>query len=162
MENRNKVNAGTVTGIFATREDADRAYHSLIELGYCEEEITLIMSEKTQEKHFGIPGDKLNAGYTPDPQNESDIVRAIQHLGKYVSFPGVALVVAANFNDGGVRALSASVMSDTYAQFFRGRINDGEIVIDFNPHSIKERNLITGLWKSLGGLPLIRRLDVAA
>jgi hypothetical protein len=155
-------NAGTITGIFATREDADQAYFILMELGYSEEEITLMMSEETQERLYGIPIDKSNLSSADEDQTSNDIVRAIKHLGKYISFPGVALVVAANFNDGGVRALSASVMSDKYAQFFRGRINEGEIVIDFKPHSISERNLITSLWRKFGGTPLVRGTKTAA
>ena len=163
MDTNNTINnAGTITGIFATKEDADRAYYSLMELGYSEEEITLIMSEETQEKLYALPVSVSSSGYVYESQNKNPIQTALEHLGKFVSFPGVAMVVAANFNDGGVRALSASVMSDKYAQFFRGRINEGEIVIDFKPHSIYERNYITDLWKKIGGFPLIRRLSTAA
>ncbi|MCE7041502.1 hypothetical protein [Dyadobacter sp. CY312] len=162
INNNIRSNAGTVTGIFATKEDADRAYDSLMELGYSEEEITLIMSEETQEKLYGQPVSLSNSSYGDESQTRNPIVQAIRHLGKFVSFPGVAMVVAANFNDGGIRALSASVMSDKYAQFFRGKINEGEIVIDFKPHSVSERNYITGLWKKFGGFPLIRRLSTAA
>jgi len=160
----NKANTCTVTGVFATREDAENAYHILMELGYSPDEITLIMSEKTQDKLYNSRTDYsgFDAGFHFDKSSCNTISDAIDALGKFVAFPGVALMVAGDFNDGGVRALTDSVMSDRYAQYYRTRINDGEIVIDFLPHTVNERNIISGIWEDFGGDPLIRNVDNAA
>ena len=155
--NYNMQDTCTVTGIFATREDAENAFHILIELGYNPAEITLIMSEETKEKLYNCCVPQIHSAGFNGKRCCATISDAINTLGKFISFPGVALMVAADFNDGGVRALNASVMSDRYAQYFRTRINDGEIVIDFKPHTVQERNIITGLWENYGGDPLIRR-----
>ncbi|WP_221393072.1 hypothetical protein [Dyadobacter sp. NIV53] len=154
MENGyNKKNICTVTGVFATKEDAENAYHILIDLGYTADEITLIMSDETQNKLAKSSHDNLNVDHT--------IADIMVSLGKFVAFPGVALMVAGDFNDGGVRALTGSVMSDIYAQYYRTRIKDGEIVIDFRPRTVRERNMITDLWENYGGYPLIRVSDAA-
>ena len=160
----NKANTCTVTGVFATREDAENAYHILMELGYSPDEITLIMSEKTQDKLYNSRTNYsgFDAGFHFDKDSCNTISDAIDALGKFVAFPGVALMVAGDFNDGGVRALTDSVMSDRYAQYYRTRINDGEIVIDFLPHTVNERNIISGIWEDFGGDPLIRNVDNAA
>ncbi|TDE10256.1 hypothetical protein [Dyadobacter psychrotolerans] len=156
--NYNTQDTCTVTGIFATREDAENAFHILIELGYTPEEITLIMSEETQEKLYNPHSPQINFTSIDKDKTCVTISDAINTLGKYISFPGVALMVAADLNDGGVRALTGSVMSERYAQYFRTRINDGEIVIDFKPHSVLERNIVAGLWENYGGDPLVRHL----
>ena len=165
-EGYNKKNTCTVTGVFATREDAENAYHILMSLGYTPDEITLIMSDKTQDKLYNNRIDysksAVDAGFNFNKNSCNTISDAIDALGKFVAFPGVALMVAGDFNDGGVRALTGSVMSDRYAQYYRTRINDGEIVIDFLPHTINERNMISGLWEDYGGDPLIRSVENAA
>jgi hypothetical protein len=156
-----KHDAGTVTGIFATKEDAETAYNFLIEMGYEPDEITLMMSEHTKERFYKDvnPDHYLLAGRAV---TDNAIQTAIRFFGRFVAFPGVAMLVVANFRDGGIKAVTRSVMSDKYAQFFRTKINEGEIVIDFNPHSVKERNLIRAIWERCGGLPLIRRSETAA
>ena len=165
METLNtKKDTCTVTGIFATREDAENAYHTLIEMGYSPEEITLIMSDETNDKLYKRSSVMMldsNYGFHNDDVCNS-IADAIDHLGMFVSFPGVSLVVAGDFNDGGVRALTSSVMSDKYAQFYRNRLKDGEIVINFQPHTLKERNIIASIWENYGGDSVIRRLSHAA
>ena len=165
MENQfKKNNAFTVTSVFSTKEDAENAYHVLMLMGYTPEEITLIMSEDTKEKLYKHDTRMLlNSSGCFDKENSCiTISDAVDTLGKYVALPGVALMVAGDFNDGGVRAVSTSVMSDKYAQYYRTRINEGEIVIDFQPHSLKERDMITGLWENYGGFSHIRRVGNAA
>jgi hypothetical protein len=163
MEARyNKQDTFTVTGVFATRQDAENAYHILMELGYTPDEITLIMSDETQEKLYKSPDQDLkmlleSRKYNRSDENCSTIYDALNTFGKFVALPGVALMVAGDFNDGGVRALSGSIMSDKYAHYFQTKIKDGEIVIDFKPHTARERNIIANLWENCGGDPLVRR-----
>jgi len=159
-----KKDTCTVTGIFATREDAENAYHTLIEMDYSPDEITLIMSDETNDKLYkpaSVMMANSNYGFQ-DSDVCNSIADAIDHLGMFISFPGMSLVVAGDFNDGGMRALASSVMSDKYAQFFRNRIKDGEIVINFQPHTLKERNMIANIWENYGGDSVIRRLSHAA
>lgn len=163
---RNRKDTFTVTGVFASRKDAENAYHLLMELGYAPEEVTLIMSDETGEKICGkrksesrfVLGRKINTTNYAG----SNISDAIDSLGKFVALPGVALMVAGDFQDGGVSALINSVMSDKYAGFYKSVIKDGEIVIDFTPHSAREKNIIMNLWENYRGYPVIRKAENAA
>jgi len=49
-----------LTGSFSDRDSAERAYNRLRERGYTDEEINIIMSDKTREKYFDK--DRLRAG----------------------------------------------------------------------------------------------------
>jgi hypothetical protein len=157
----------TVTGVFATREDAEKAYQTLIKLGYRAEEITLIMSKDTCDRLYEHDGDSFynNSGldyFKRKKLRVSRISDALDVYGKFVAIPGLALVVAGNLQEGGFRALSSSVMSDEYGEYFQSRIQDGEILIDFGLHTAKERNLIIGLWENYGGYPIVRKISNAA
>jgi len=165
MENQHtKRDTCTITGVFATQEDAENAFHILMEMGYNPEEITLIMSDETKDKIYNHKAG-LRLDSVPDSEHANacmTILDALDSLGKFVAIPGVSLMVAGDFNDGGVRALTSSVLSEKYAQFYQTRIKDGEILIDFQPHTMKERNMITSLWENYGGDSVIRRLGNAA
>jgi len=54
------------------------------------------------------------------------------------------------------------VLSDEYAAYFQRRIQEGEILIDFGLHNVKERNLIMNLWENYGGFSLVRKISNAA
>src|SRR5690606_1615274 len=42
-----------VTGLSRDRESAERAYRALAERGYGEQDINLVMSDETRQRHFG-------------------------------------------------------------------------------------------------------------
>lgn len=144
----------TVTGVFATREDAENAYQALLDLRYNPNEITLVMSRETRDKLFTDQNVKT--------RRTTRIAAALEKFGTEVTIPGLALVVAGNLADNGMRTMMSSVLSDQYAEYFQGRIADGEILIDFGLHTAKEKNRIIHLWENYGGDPLVRRVSIAA
>ena len=83
-------------------------------------------------------------------------------FGRFVAIPGLALVVAGKLDEGGQRAITSTVLSDEYATYFQRRIQEGEILIDFGLHNVKERNLIMNLWENYGGFSLVRKISNAA
>ena len=52
MENTTNSNQRMLTGMFRDRESAERAYNSLHSRGYSQDEINLMMSDETRNKHF--------------------------------------------------------------------------------------------------------------
>ena len=46
-----------VTGLFRDRDSAERAYNSVTTRGYSNDDVNLLMSDETRNKHFahGIP-----------------------------------------------------------------------------------------------------------
>jgi hypothetical protein len=167
MDTLQQKSISTLTGVFATRDDAENAYRTLLKLGYRAEEITLIMSEETCDRLYERHEEDFYVSKNQDyfkrkKLQVSRISDALDVYGRFVAIPGLALVVAGNLKEGGFRALSNSVMSDDYAEYFQRRISDGEILIDFGLHTVKERNLIIGLWENYGSFPLVRRVRNAA
>ncbi|MCE7062114.1 hypothetical protein [Dyadobacter sp. CY343] len=153
----------TVTGVFATRKDAENAYQTLLRLGYRADEITLIMAEGTFDKLFDHPKNYFYQDSTSTKKEQvTKISEALDVLGRFVAIPGLALVVAGDLTKGGVRALSSSVLSDEYAEYFQNRLLDGEILIDFGLHTNREKDLIVHKWEDFGGYPLIRSVNNAA
>ncbi|MCF0041622.1 hypothetical protein [Dyadobacter fanqingshengii] len=111
-------------------------------------------SDFDDNRKFGIgKGKKLQVTRISD---------ALDVFGSFVAIPGLALVVAGKLDEGGQRAIASTVLSDEYATYFQRRIQEGEILIDFGLHNIKERNLIINLWENYGGFSLIRDVSNAA
>lgn len=167
MENQgNGKSAFTVTGVFADKADAENAYHFLMTLGYRPSEVTLIMSDETGQKMNQHRDHRLRGGsktrFTIQKERHSGISEAIDSYGKFVAIPGASLMVAGDLSGSGLHALANSVMSDKYATYYKTLIKEGEIVIDFAPHSVKEKNMIAGLWEDFHGYPITRRANHAA
>jgi hypothetical protein len=166
MENQgNGKSAFTVTGVFADKADAENAYHFLMTLGYTPSEVTLIMSDETGQKMNKNNDRHHRAGSRTRfiiQKELNGISEAIDAYGKFVAIPGVSLIVAGDLAGSGLNALANSVMSDKYATYYKTLIKDGEIVIDFAPHSVKEKNMIAGLWEDFHGYPITRRANHAA
>ncbi|MCE7065829.1 C13 family peptidase [Dyadobacter sp. CY326] len=167
METTPNKSMNTVTSVFATRADAENAYQSLIKFGYKPEEITLIMSEETSERLYHYSENDVYNGrklkYSGAKRLQvSRISDALEVFGRFVAIPGLALVVAGMLDEGGQRAIASTVLSDEYATYFQRRIQEGEILIDFGLHNLKERNLIVNLWENYGGYSLVRKVSAAA
>ncbi len=158
----NGRDVSTITGVFASSDDAENAYQLLMELGYDPGEVTLIMSDETGEKlrrRNNKDARPVSGRKEKSHRNEIDsyISAVVDSLGKFVALPGVTLMVAGDLKDGGVRALTNSVMSDKYGEFYQAVVRDGEIVINFTPHSSREKNIVVTLWEDYRGFPVVRR-----
>ena len=155
----------TVTGVFATKTDAENAYRTLLKMGYQPDEVTLIMSEETCRKLYEASCSDLGNEMSERQKHKLQVTRiseALDVFGSYVAIPGLALVVAGDLGGSAARAITSSVLSDDYAEYFQRRIQDGEILIDFGLHAARERKTIMGVWETYGGMPLSRKVSNAA
>jgi hypothetical protein len=163
--------AGPITGSFKTREDADRAYDTLVSLGYSSDEITVIMSDETKKTHF------VNGDHDSDLGNKSlekagvgsaiggtagAIIGAIAAIGTVVALPGLGLVVAGpllaaltgagagGLTGGIIGALVGSGIPKEHAEHFENSIKQGGIIIGVTPKSAADRARIVADWNSYG------------
>jgi hypothetical protein len=161
--------ASPITGSFKTREDADRAYDTLVGLGYSSDDITVIMSDQTKKTHF-VHGD-----HDSDLGNKSlekagvgsaiggtagAIIGAIAAIGTVVALPGVGLVVAGpllaaltgagagGLTGGIIGALVGSGIPKEHAEHYENSIKEGGIIIGVTPKSVSDRNIIISDWKN--------------
>ncbi|QRR00915.1 hypothetical protein [Dyadobacter sandarakinus] len=154
----------TVTGMFATGKDAEKAYQTLLDLGYHKEEITLVMSEAAY-KELIQAHTQQNVHPTfviSRPGRSAGFREALDQYAHYVGIPGLSFMVVGNLTEGGLRTISDTILSDEYAEYFQRSVRSGEILIDFGLHNAREKNLITDLWENFGGHPLVRPVGNAA
>lgn len=144
-----------VSKVFNTRDDADRAYNELAERGYSQDDINVMMSDETRNKHFknhdahdSALGDKVadNAGTgSLIGGGIGAVVGAIAAIGSNVLLPGLGLIVAgplaaglagagAGAATGGlIGALTGMGVPEDEAERYRDQVKDGGIYMGFKP-----------------------------
>ena len=90
--------ATLVTGLFKTRQAADAAVDALIKRGYTSEDISVLMSDATRSKEFGVEtrthaADGAGIGGAVGGTIGA-VLAAIVAVGTSIAIPGLGLVVA--------------------------------------------------------------------
>src|SRR4026209_3013997 len=92
-----------VTGLFPDRESAERAYGSLVERGYGQDDINMVMSDETRKKHFAVDdretelGSKALEGAGTGAAIGGAVgatLAAIAAIGTTLALPGLGLIIA--------------------------------------------------------------------
>ena len=173
--NTTEKRAGLVTGVFTTRADAEKAYNSLIQKGYKEDEITVLMSDETRDSNFKHDHEE---GHDTKLGNKSmegagagsaiggtagAIIGAIAAAGISVALPGLGLVLAgplagalAGAGAGGltgglIGALVGAGIPEERAKVYKDRIKEGNIVIGVEPRDRNDAQVIGEDWKKYQG-----------
>lgn len=172
MENVSNTDNRMLTGMFRDRESAERAYNSLSERGYSQDEINLMMSDETRKRHFE------NADHDTDLGNKAlegagtgsaiggtagAIIGAIAAIGTSVAIPGLGLVVAgplaaglAGAGAGGltggiVGALIGSGIPEDRAKHYESGIKEGGIVMGVKPRTNEDAEYFEREWRNNKG-----------
>ncbi|MGV3510001.1 MAG: hypothetical protein ACO1N7_11990, partial [Sphingobacteriaceae bacterium] len=168
MENTTNNNQRMLTGMFRDRESAERAYNSLHSRGYSQDEINLMMSDETRNKHFKNSeqdtdlGNKAMEGAGAGSAiggTAGAIIGAIAAIGTAVAIPGLGLVVAgpiaaglAGAGAGGltggiVGALIGSGIPEDRAKHYESGIKEGGIVMGVNPRNDEDAAYLENEWR---------------
>ena len=92
-----------VTGLFPDRDSAERAYGSMVERGYAQDDVNLIMSDETRKKHFAVDdretelGNKALEGAGTGAAIGGAVgatLAAIAAIGTTLALPGLGLLIA--------------------------------------------------------------------
>lgn len=139
-----------VTGLFRDRDSAERAYGSLSSRGYSKDDVNVLMSDETRQRHFGAGtgdsdlGDKALEGAGVGSAiggTVGAVLAAIAAIGTSVALPGLGLVVAgplaaalAGAGAGGltgglVGALVGAGIPEERAKQYESGIKEGGIVM---------------------------------
>jgi hypothetical protein len=155
--------ASVVTGLFGDRESAERAYDALRNRGYGSDEISVLMSDRTRDKHFATPGERETevgnkaleeAGTGGEVGTGAAIggavggtLTAVAAIGTTLALPGFALLVAgplaaelASAGAGGMTGgllglLVGSGLPEEQASRFDEGIRHGSILLVVNPRT---------------------------
>jgi len=161
METTMTNDSHLVTGIFQDKDSAERAYNSLYSRGYTRDNIHLIMSDDTRNKHFGHEavttemGSKAMEGAGTGSAiggTVGAIAAAVAAIGTTLLLPGLGLVIAgplaaglAGAGAGGltggiIGALVGSGIPKERAVVYEKGINEGKIVMGVHARNAAEAN----------------------
>ncbi len=165
-----------VTGMFRTREDAERAYNSVTSRGYNKDDINLLMSDKTRETQFADGADTEMGSKALEGAGVGSaiggtlgaVIAGIAAIGTSVLLPGIGLLVAgplaaalAGAGAGGltgglVGALVGSGIPEETAQHYESGINDGGIVVGVQPRNAEDADYFENEWRNYRGENIYR------
>ncbi len=160
------------TGMFRSSEDADNAYRSLRERGYTDDDIHVVMSDKTRKKYYDRDNVEIEEGSKAMEGagagaavggTVGGILGAIAAIGTTALIPGLGLVVAgplagalAGAGAGGaagslVGALVGAGIPEEHAKHYEKGLKEGGIVIGAHPRNDEDRRYLGEQFKTYRG-----------
>lgn len=154
-----------VTGSFRSADDADRAYRSLRDRGYTDEDVHVVMSDETQKDYYNRSnveiehGSKAMEGAGTGAAiggTAGGILGALAAAGTAVALPGLGLAIAgpiagalAGAGAGGAAgsllgALVGLGIPEDRAKVYEDDLKNGNIVMAAHPRDDKDREYISG------------------
>ena len=174
--NRNNENKsgkkGMLTGMFSDRKSTEKAYNSMHERGYTEDEINLVMSKETHEKYFSDDKEETELGNKAAAGSGAGsaiggtigaITGVVAAIGTSIVIPGLGLVVAgpiaaglAGAGAGGIAggiigALVGWGIPKERAKIYESGIKDGHIVMGVKPKNDEDAKYIEKNWHDNNG-----------
>ena len=171
MNNSNEQSR-VVSGLFNDRDSAERAYSTIESRGYSRDDVNLLMSDETRNKHFGegTPETELGSKALEGAGAGSAIggtlgaiIGGIAAIGTNVLLPGVGLVVAgplaaalAGAGAGGltgglVGALIGSGIPEEHAAEYEEGIKNGGVYMGVNPRNDEDAEYFHNEFGKSGG-----------
>lgn len=157
-----------LTGLFSDKESSEGAYQSLRDRGYSDDEINVIMSDDTRNKH-----------YTDDPDSDlgnkaavgtgigsaiggtlGAIIGGVAAIGTNLVLPGLGLVVwgplaaalagagAGGLTGGLVGALIGWGIPEDQAKLYESGIKEGGTVLGVTPKTSEDADYFENDWKT--------------
>jgi len=167
-----------LTGLFNDRDSADKAYTSLRNRGYNDDDINLMMSDQTRDSWFSDDnatdtdlGNKALEGAGAGSAiggTLGAIIGGIAAIGTNVILPGLGLIVAgplaaalAGAGAGGltgglVGALIGSGIPEERAKLYDEGIRNGGAVIGVNPRTQEDADYFENEWRNYSGQHIYR------
>jgi len=167
-----KARSGMVTGLFPDRESAERAYGSVTNRGYTQDDVNLVMSEETRNKHFKVDnretelGSKALEGAGVGAGIGGAVgatLAAIAAIGTTLALPGLGLLIAgplaagiagagAGGATGGLIGLlvGAGIPEERVKNYEEG-IKKGGILMGVTPRSPEDAEYFEQDWKTNRG-----------
>jgi hypothetical protein len=169
--------AGMVTGLFNDRESAERAYGSLTSRGYTQDDVNLMMSDETRNKHFAVDnretelGSKALEGAGTGAAIGGTVgatLAAIAAIGTTLALPGLGLLIAgplaaalAGAGAGGATGglvgllIGAGIPEERVKRYEEG-IKKGGILMGVTPRNPEDADYFEQDWKANRGEDVYR------
>ena len=170
-----------LTGLFHDREGAERAYQGVVDQGYKQDDVNLVMSDETRQRHFGngaaggqqtelgtkaAEGAGIGAGIGG---TRGAIAAAVAAVGTSIAVPGLGLVVAgpiaaalAGAGAGGAAGglmgalIGWNIPEERVKQYENG-IREGGILMGVRPRNDEDAQQLETHWREQAGGSAIYR-----
>lgn len=171
-----------MTGLFPDRDTAERAYQGVIDRGYSKDDVNLVMSDETRQRHFG---DNSAAGGTADTElgnkaaegagigagiggTVGAIAAAVAAVGTSIALPGLGLVIAgplaaalAGAGAGGAAggllgALIGMGIPEERVKRYESGIKEGGILMGVRPRNDEDADYLSRHWQDARGADIYR------
>lgn len=156
-----------LTGMFRDRDDTERAYRSLRDRGYTDDEINVMMSDETRDKYYSDADSELVGNKALEGAGTGGaiggalgaIVGGIAAIGTNVLIPGLGLVVwgpiaaalagagAGGFTGGLIGALIGWGIPEERAKAYEQGIREGGTVLGVTPRSEEDAAYFENEWR---------------
>jgi hypothetical protein len=157
-----------LTGLFPDRDSTEGAYKSLRDRGYTDDEINVMMSDETRDKHFATGDTELEGNKALEGTGAGAaiggtlgaIIGGIAAIGTNVLIPGLGLVVygpiaaalagagAGGLTGGLVGALIGWGIPEERAAAYETGIREGGTVLGVTPRTDEDAQYFENEWKS--------------
>lgn len=169
------TNSSLLTGTFKDRASAESAYSSLASRGYSKDDVNLMMSDDTRNKHFADEDTALGTKAMEGAGTGGAIggtigavLAAIAAVGTSIAIPGLGLIVAGplaaalagagagGLTGGVIGALVGAGIPEERAKLYDQDIKDGGIVMGVSPRNPEDATYLEQEWKKNSGQNIYR------
>lgn len=173
---------GMITGLFRDRESAERAYGSLQGRGYGQDDVNLVMSDETRQRHFTVDDRPTELGSKAlEGAGTGGVIGgavgatlgAIAAIGTTLALPGLGLLIAgpiaaglAGAGAGGATGtlvgalIGAGIPEETVKRYEQG-LKEGGIVMGVNPRTAEDAEYFENDWRKNRGEDVYRDARIA-
>lgn len=160
------IHTALITGFFKTRVGAEAGIDALLKRGYRNEDISVLMSNETRSKEFGIEsGSKAATGASVGGAvggTVGAVLAAIAAVGTSIALPGLGLVIAgplaaalaglgAGAATGGlVGALIGAGIPEHRAKVYEAGLKSGGILVGVEARDQKDAEEVERLLEDVG------------
>jgi hypothetical protein len=164
---------GTVSAVFFTKKDADNAFKALLRLGHTEDDISLLMSDETLNKHANPP----NEGNVSDPDTSDAepgddskegtkhvLADAIISITSLISLPELGIWISRKLTgsvtvtpverstkDESIGEIIATKIPKEHCDTYHTGMKEGGIIISVDPKNRAEMDAIIREFKNNNG-----------
>ena len=146
--------SGLVTGLFPDRESAERAYGSMVERGYGQDDVNLVMSDETRKKHFAADGRETELG-----SKALEGAGTGAALGLLIAGPiaaGLAGAGAGGATGGLIGALIGAGIPEERVKRYEEGVKKGGIMMGVSPRNPEDAAYFEEDWKRNRGEDVYR------
>jgi hypothetical protein len=167
-----------LTGLFPDRDSAERAYQGVVDRGYKHDDVNLVMSDETRERHFGKEAGRPTELGTKAAEGAGigagiggtvgAIAAAVAAVGTSIALPGLGLVIAgpitaalAGAGAGGaagslVGALIGWNIPEERIKEYESGIKEGGILMGVRPRNDDDATHLEDQWRASNGANVYR------